>query len=98
MIPTKKQIDKLLLGENGEIISLLYNGLNSKQVAKKLGLCFRTVHNKVRKEGEKIGVDNLTPKCIYKAKLFSLKNEGKTISEIKKIAGYKTFKGLEFLM
>lgn len=97
-ILTHKQIKQLLSGEQSELIKLIYNDLmNSKEAASELGVSFRTVHVRLKKEGIKIGIDNLTPLMLKKAKLIELKKSGVSLSELKRIGGYKTYYSLEYL-
>ena len=94
---TKSQIAKLQKLEP-KIISCLYDSLlNAKDSAKETGLSFRTIYNRIKKSGDAIGVENLTPLDIIKSKLIHLKISGKSLSEIKKTGGYVNDKSLMFL-
>jgi len=94
---TTSQLKLILKSENGKLIQSIYDGLNAKEAALKYGLAFRTVYDRLNKEGKTIGV-NLTPMLLKKSRLYHMKKSGKSIKEIKEFAGYKTYSGVEFLM
>ena len=94
---TNKQLSQLIKSENGKLIQSIYDGLNAKETALKYGISFRTVYDRLHKEGKPIGV-NLTPMLLKRSRLYQMKKSGMSIKEIKEFAGYKTFSGVEFLM
>ena len=94
---TTSQLKKLLKSENGKLIQSLYDGLNAKEAADKYKVAFRTVYDRVNKEGKAISV-NLTRMLLKKSRLYHMKQQGKSIKEIKEFAGHKTYSGVEFLM
>lgn len=94
---TNSQLKLLFKSDNGKLIQIIYDGLNAKEAAEEYGLCFRTVYDRLNKEGKAIGV-NLTPMLLKKSRLYHMKKSGKSFKEIKEFAGYKTYSGVEFLM
>jgi len=94
---TTSQLKLILKSENGKLIQSIYDGLNAKEAALKYKVAFRTVYDRLNKEGKAIGV-NLTPMLLKKSRLYHMKKSGKSIKEIKEFAGYKTYSGVEFLM